>query len=246
MNFTYKSYTQLIELLKERGYEFADYASCDSFERCVILRHDLDYELNKSLKIAELEREEGVSSTYFVLITSDFYNAFSVEALNVFEKLKKLGHNIGLHFDEKRYENDARISRSMSDLISDEIFMLEKIVGKIDAVSMHRPSEKTLESDISIPGIANSYGRKFFSEFKYLSDSRMRWRENPVEIINSGKYNKIQILTHPFWYFETEQRIEEIIGNFIACKGEYQSERYDIFNNNFTNLIEVLGKQEEK
>ena len=125
-------------------------------------------------------------------------------------------------------------------LILSEVAILEKIVGEINAISMHRPSKETLESNISIPGVANSYSKKFFSEFKYISDSRMVWREDPIEVITSGKYDRIQILTHPFWYFETERSMKKIIGDFIACQGAYLSDRYNTFNNNFTGLSNVF------
>ena len=80
MNFTYGSYKQLIQTLKKSGYNFTDYDKCDCFDKCVIMRHDLDFELQRALNIAEIEKEEGVFSTFFVLVTSDFYNILSSES----------------------------------------------------------------------------------------------------------------------------------------------------------------------
>ena len=57
-------------------------------DRVVILRHDIDYSLDKAVALAELERELGVSSTYFVLLTSEFYNLLSKDNLS---KISKIG-----------------------------------------------------------------------------------------------------------------------------------------------------------
>lgn len=105
---------------------------------------------------------------------------------------------------------------------------------------MHRPSKSTLESDLKIDGMANSYSKKFFAEFKYLSDSRMRWRENAEEIIASEDYNRIQLLTHPFWYFEEPKPMKDIIADFIYARGDVAKDRYEVFDNNFSRLEEIL------
>ena len=39
-----------------------------------------------------------------------------------------------------------------------------------------------------VPGMINGYGKVYFKEFKYLSDSRRWWREPVEEIIESGQY----------------------------------------------------------
>ena len=89
MKFTYEGYGDLIDSLKNNGYGFADYENYRQFEKCVILRHDVDYDLQRVIKMAELEHEKNVSATYFVLLTSDFYNLASKESEEVLKYLKK-------------------------------------------------------------------------------------------------------------------------------------------------------------
>lgn len=244
MEFTYKAYTKLIDLLKKHNYSFTDYSDFGLTDKSVILRHDVDYDLHRVLKMAELEKEQGVSSTYFVLATSDFYNIMSKESQEILHKLQNLGHRIGLHFDEKRYDftEENWNGDKIKELIKYEAGILSKMAGggAITAVSMHRPSKSTLESDLQIDGMANSYSKKFFTEFKYLSDSRMRWRENAEEIIVSEDYSRIQLLTHPFWYFEEPRPMKDIIADFIYARGDVAKYRYEIFDNNFSRLEEVL------
>ena len=77
MTFTFDGYRSLLWLLREHGYEVANYHNWQEKKRCVILRHDIDSSIEDATAFAALERDEGVTSTYFVLLTSDFYNVFS-------------------------------------------------------------------------------------------------------------------------------------------------------------------------
>ena len=63
---------------------------------------------------------------------------------------------------------------------------------------MHRPSRWVLEADLKIPGMVNSYGKEFFQDFKYVSDSRMRWREDVMKYAIEKAYPRLHILTHAF------------------------------------------------
>ncbi len=76
---------------------------------------------------------------------------------------------------------------------------------------------------------------------KYVSDSRMNWRENILEIIHSNQYKKLHVLTHPFWYSTHDERIEEKIGAFLQ---NAIVERYDHLNDNLTELHQIIEKRE--
>lgn len=77
MEFTFDSYERLLNLLGENGYKTADYRNWNQYDQCVILRHDVDTDLRKALEMAKLECQYGIKSTYFVLLTSNFYNLYS-------------------------------------------------------------------------------------------------------------------------------------------------------------------------
>lgn len=120
--------------------------------------------------------------------------------------------------------------------------MLSGAVGcKVDIVSMHRPSQFVLEADIDIPEMINSYGKTYFKEFKYLSDSRRRWREPVDEIIESGGYERLHILTHPFWYNETEEDIHETVSKFVNGGNDF---RYQVMASNITDMSSIMTVQE--
>lgn len=103
MKFTYQAYRGLLSLLREGGYAFRDYHNYADTSRCVVLRHDIDNSLSQAVRLAELEAEEGVRSTWFVLLRTDFYNPASRNGLEKLRRIQSLGHEIGLHFDEASY-----------------------------------------------------------------------------------------------------------------------------------------------
>lgn len=242
MQFTYKAYEQLINTLSENAFVIGDYHNYDEYEKCAILRHDIDYDLKKAIPFSEIEKKNNVKSTYFVLLTSDFYNPSSKSSLMVFDELRNNGHEIGLHFDEVRYLSDCSewSQDYLVEKIQKEAELLGKIIdGQIKTISMHRPSQKTLEANISIPGMVNSYSKEFFQNFKYVSDSRMRWRENINEIVESKEIKLIHILTHPFWYNSKEKEMSEVIDNFIE---RAKKDRLCILDKNITDLRSIMIK----
>lgn len=243
MDFTYDSYHELLILLQHHGYEIVNYNNWNSRERCVILRHDIDTDIGKALEMARMEYEWGrMKSTYFVLLTSNFYNIFSESNCRKLHEIMECGHEIGLHFDEMNYPELNGNIDAMREKILEEAKILEKVTGKsVAAVSMHRPSRVILESDLKIPGIINSYGQLFFHEFKYLSDSRRRWREPVDEIIKSEQYERLHILTHAFWYDKKKKNLHDTVKEFVNMGN---ADRYYTLMQNITDLGSIMKTEE--
>ena len=191
MKFTYDGYRNLISELRQHDYKISDYYCYKNVKKSCILRHDVDQSLWKALQLAKIEAKLNVNSTYFILLTSDFYNVFSSQNKRLIHEISELGHTIGLHFDEVTYFDTKMNSDMITDLkeyevklcsfIQSEAATLSELLNiQVDIVSMHRPSKFCLERDLRIPGIINSYSQEFFQGFKYLSDSRRRWSHNTV------------------------------------------------------------------
>ena len=231
MNFTYKDYQALIGLLRENGYAFSSYVNYPGKGKCVILRHDIDYSLEQAVKLARIEKDLGVRSTYFVLLSSDFYNPASSSSYRYLHEILDLGHDIGLHFDETAYSYERF---GMEYFIRKEARILSDLIDvNINSFSLHRPNHFSLETEIRI----NSYGEEFFHGFKYLSDSRRRWREPVEEIIERGEFEKLHILTHAFWYHEEDLTISETILDFLRSASR---ERKLTMKDNITDLEHIL------
>ncbi|MCI8810216.1 MAG: hypothetical protein HFF84_08835 [Oscillibacter sp.] len=240
MEFTYNGYQVLLQSLNKRGYRFWNYHSFPQSPRSVILRHDIDNSLEQAVRLAELEAAEGVYSTYFVLLRTDFYNPASKSGLAALRRIQALGHEIGLHFDEAAYGVEEQ--KDIVQNITKECGILSALLEtQVSSVSMHRPSKATLEADLQIPDVVNSYSKAFFQDFKYLSDSRRRWREPVLDIIESGAYDRLHILTHPFWYHETEQSIQETVSAFVRSANE---ERWRQMAENITDMDSILKEDE--
>jgi len=239
MQFTFDAYKALISCLKENRYSICNYHKYMDYEKAVVLRHDVDFSLEKALELAGLEYQERVTSTYFVLLSTNFYNIFSAESTRILKEMINLGHEIGLHFDESKYEinNESNLKR----YVYREIEILSKGLNyDIKTVSMHRPSQWILDQGIEFENVINSYSRRFFNDFKYISDSRMFWREDVIEIIESNKYDKLHILTHPFWYSFVEKSSKELLFDFISSS---KVKNYDWLNENIRDLESILKKE---
>ena len=240
MTFTYDAYFTLIDLLKHHKYPIVGYKEALECPRCAILRHDVDTSLEKAAEMAAIEGDMGVKASYFILLTTDFYNAASARGQKSIERILAAGHEVGLHLDEVLYKNFTQ--EQMISAVSREKNILSDICKQeITTISLHRPSVGMLNSDFQIPGMLNVYGNTFFRQFKYVSDSRRNWREPVVDVINSGLYDRLHILTHPFWYHNQEKSLSDTVRDFV---NRANKERYDTFLENITDLGSIMPESE--
>lgn len=240
MDFTIQGYKDLVRLIQEKGYDICNYYNYLESKKFVIMRHDIDFDLQKAVHLAEIENQMGISSVYFVLISSNFYNIISECNTRYLNEIASYGHEIGLHFDEAKYK-ELNIQQ-IEEKVFEEAGLLEEIIGRdVKTVSMHRPSKIMLESDLDFCHILNTYGKKFFKDMKYLSDARMNWREDVISILENEEFDKIQLLTHPFWYTEKKFTITEKLKKFVVRASE---ERYRELDGNLRDLESVLPRKE--
>lgn len=240
MEFTFDAYKKLVITALNEGYSICSYENVDEYKKVIILRHDVDISPYKALELAEIEYEIGVQSTYFVLLSTEFYNIFSAKSSKIFAKILNMGHQIGLHFDEQKYKTSSL--EQLKEYIYYEVEILTRALGtKIKVVSMHRPSKLILNKSIELDGLINTYSYKYFKKMKYISDSRMCWREDPIEVILSKKYNKVHILTHPFWYSNVKESIKEKLFRLIDSS---KQKTYKNLYENFRNLDEFIDKKD--
>ena len=111
-DFTEANYKVILETLLSKGYKFVEfnYERITSDENIVIWRHDVDFSLNRSCKLAEIEAELGIKATYFIYVQSSFYNLFEPCQYEIIKRVNDLGHRIGLHFDHAFYTQSKQIS----------------------------------------------------------------------------------------------------------------------------------------
>ncbi|MFA7688874.1 MAG: hypothetical protein WCX96_02150, partial [Bacilli bacterium] len=158
----------------------------------------------------------------------------------IIKEIESMGHKIGLHFDEVKYQinNEEELKKYVKKEAS---IMSTELNIDINSVSMHRPSKWVFEGDIKIEGLINSYSKEFIQEFKYVSDSRLNWRENITEIISSNDYKRLHILTHAFGYKDLELNPKDIYLQFLRDKKE---EIYEVLDENTKKLDEFINKDD--
>jgi hypothetical protein len=206
-SFTLAHYEDICSMIGDCGYRaafFDEVAGLAEEERVVLLRHDLDQSLEQALRVARIEHDHGLRSTFFVWLTSPFYNVLDPTQSAIVRELAALGHQVGLHFDETAYALEP--CDELSAPVRREVELLSDFLGlDVRVVSFHRPSERVLRDDVRLPGLSNTYEARFVREFKYISDSRRTWREGcACTKLASRLHPKLHLLTHPFWWTERE------------------------------------------
>jgi hypothetical protein len=218
----FNNYSALIETPLRCNYTYVNFLSIHKRqEPNVVLRHDIDFSPYLALEMAKIESNLGIKATYFFMLRSPFYNLFSRANNEVVKEIIALGHEIGLHYDEGYYPK----SSNLQTLIDEEIRVLENNFGiTIDAVSFHQPSQQVIDNKISIKQI-NTYDRLFFKDIKYISDSNMIFKEDPIILIQQGKFQKIQLLIHPIWWTASGETPEEKFISTIKLNFEHEQQQ---------------------
>lgn len=218
-NFTLKHYEEICNIIIKSQYKICFFNNCSSvYKNILILRHDIDQSLEQSIKMATIENEYNIKSTFFIWLRSPFYNIFEKKYSDIVYEIINLNHQIGLHFDESVYKIDNEID--LNQYIEKEINFIKTYFNiNIYAVSMHRPSKWLLNNDVKLNKYVNIYEKRFFKDFKYLSDSRRQWREGCIcNKIDVNRYNKLHILIHPFWWVSKDINFDERMSDFIKDK----------------------------
>jgi hypothetical protein len=178
--FDLEHYGELLNAAKEGGYSFV-FFDHDPQPGDLFLRHDVDLSLEAALTFAELEAAEEARATYFVMTQSVFYNLAAAPGQAALERLRGLGHRVGLH----------------------AVWPHAKLDDRFDAViAWHNPDPPYMSAPVE--GAENVMSPRFFDPDRYRSDSNQRWRSGcPHESLARGDFEWLQLLTHPeIWVYE--------------------------------------------
>lgn len=214
--FTYREYELLIELMKRVNIIYNFKTLPDDPSQGIILRHDIDFDIESAYTLSRIEEQKDVHSTYFVLTSSELYNPNASENRKLLRSMHDKGFDIGLHFDPLVYGNldDENMQANMKS----ECSILENIINdKVHSVSLHRPSIYNVYP--MFEGYKNAYSPQFFNPELYISDSCKDFRgKNIFEFIKKGKEDLIQVLLHPIHFGETEATYLETLNKIFERK----------------------------
>ena len=208
--FTYDSYFRYLQPFKPFHTSFREALNLENF---ALIRHDVEFDMERAFALAQLEEKESIKSTYFIQVSSDAYNAASARSHWILQEIMAMGHDIGLHLYTSHL--DGKKAEDFKNTLSKQMALISIICDReIDTFSVHRPQAWFLEmrEDI-IHGYLNAYGPTFFEysknpvEIKYFADSMHCWNYGEPKLIETFK--KYQILLHPDEWYDRSNNLEE-------------------------------------
>lgn len=197
-DFTFDNYRRLIVLAKSKGYQFILHKDNYVPERKdIIWRHDVEFEPDYALRMAQIEHEEGVQATYFFQLHSPYYNLFDEHYSKVFHQIHQLGHHCGLHFDCRYW--GISDEKELDNYIMTDCNYLEVNLGvKMETFSFHNTTPFTQSClEYRYGGLVNVYSSFFKQHYNYCGDSLGYWRFDRLEdVLKDKKVQHLQVLTH--------------------------------------------------
>jgi hypothetical protein len=203
-------YRELLAAARDGGYRFAGFEAPPA-EGDLLLRHDVDLSLEAAVAMAEVEAELDVSSTWFLMTRSVFYNLDSPVAQDAVARLRELGHRVAHHAVWPDADFDERFD---------------------PVVAWHNPDPAYMSAPVE--GVVNVMSAPWFEPAHYRSDSNAHWRYGcPHEALAAHQFPWLQLLIHPeIWVYEGETMGQKM-GSFLeadkAVRLEYlRDDRIDL------------------
>jgi hypothetical protein len=224
--FDYDTYRSLLELLRKQNVNvaFEDVPLCDNSIRYFILRHDVDFSPEAAVRMAEFETKMGIRASYFLLLSTSYYNLLSEQYVDFPRCLVEMGHEVGLHYDLRVYGDLGR--DGLIETLEGDINVLTKLARKqVRSIAMHNPSITGGDPFRNTKEFINAYDDQFTKDIMFLSDSCGAWRDEAVSVFeNCNIPPRLQLLIHPlFWHREAADRwsrLDEFIQDKVAMLRE--------------------------
>lgn len=223
LDFTLTKYRELCEVISNSKYKPMGLESYltqkEGYGKIIILRHDVDSRPEHSLRIAEIEKEYKLRSTYYFRMTEKVFQQ------DIIDQIQSLGHEIGYHYevlDKAKGDFETAIK-----IFEEELEEFGKICD-IRTICMHGNSRTPWNSrdiwkkyDFTEFGVmGEAYLSVDFSKLMYFSDSARTWdrkykvkdvldesnesnmpkirhTNEIIDFINNEQYDGFYILTHP-------------------------------------------------
>lgn len=185
-------YRELLNAAKGGGYRFAFFER-EPEQGDLLLRHDVDLSLEAAVEMAEVEAEAGATATYFLMTQSIFYNLASPVGSRTLNRLRELGHRVGLHAVWPRIDLDERFDPVLAWHNPEPEFMREPVDGAVNVME---------------PRFA----------VNYRSDSNQNWRHGcPHDALAASELPWLQLLVHPeIWVYPGETMRQSMLAMLDA------------------------------
>jgi hypothetical protein len=191
-DFTLRIHRKLLTELLESGYQFLTFTEyfkdSQKGKRYIILRHDVDKKPLCSLRMAEAESELGINGTYFFRVIRNQIPR------KVIERIAKMGHEIGYHYDDMNAAS-GNAERAL-DMFKKNLAQLRE-VAPVTAACMHgSPMSRYDNRDLwqnfeyrDLGIVSEPYFDIDFNKVLYLTDTGRRWDGEKVSIRDKVRSN---------------------------------------------------------
>ena len=188
------------------------------------IRHDVEFSPYRALKMAEIDNELGIKSSFFFQIRNNCYNSLSGDNIDIINKISNLGHYIGAHINTSNLSSNE----SLKSFVKKDMFILSEFIDtNVDRFSFHRPKSYQLKEYVKIDGYVNAYDEQFFHYFEnkkpeklrvgYFADSMHKWKYGyPTD----SSHKKIQVVLHPYSWSESGFKNYDNFKNLIKEKNK--------------------------
>ena len=208
-DYSLRSYSETLHAYKDAGYAVTGFSQylANPQEKHLIMRHDIDNTIEQAMRVARVDADAGITSTFFLRVHARGYNLLSLPSLQIIQEMEQLGHEVQLHLEGGLCDWLGGDNASWADRQRD---VFEAAVGRpLGGFSSHEPARmggvdfaNALRDRWSDTVTYHAYEERFMMpSMKYLSDSSGRWREGHFGMW-VGKEPLMQVLTHPFWWFD--------------------------------------------
>lgn len=185
LDFTLAQYKTLIHSFITSGYRFLTFAAYlennEDKGKIIILRHDVDRRLDRSLRTAELEIGMGICGTYYFRSREGRFPGKAIHEISA------RGHEIGYHYEDLCMNNgdvagavdsfEKNLARLRKIAIVKTICMHGSPLSKYDNREMWRTRSYR---DFGI--IGEPYFDIDYDKVMYLTDTGRRWDGESVSI----------------------------------------------------------------
>lgn len=218
MDFTLKTYRQLLQSLQSKGYSFLtfeDFVETKQPSMVVVLRHDVDRFPANALKMALIETSFGIRASYFFRSVPNVWNE------NIMHKIVEIGHELAYHYEDltiaKGNDNTAiehfkyQLSRFRKIYPSKTICMHGSPTSKFDNRKIWG---KYNYGDYGI--IAEPYFDVDYHKVFYITDTGRAWNNdssNVRDTVSSGFNIKIKSTKALIKLIEEGQLPDQVIIN---------------------------------
>jgi len=191
VDFTLKTYHQLLEAMMDAGYHFQTYLDFtrNPMARSIVLRHDVDARNLHALHFAKIQHDFGICGTYYFRIVPGSWDE------HIIREIHALGHEIGYH-----YEDMAVVSTGVKgeeSLVAQAAFEHFKLhldrlrnLAPVETICAHGSplsswDNRSIWKHYSYRSLgieAEPYFDTDFSRIGYLTDTGRRWNGDKIVI----------------------------------------------------------------